>query len=117
MHLSECAECRAYAEGIRAITAGLRVAPLEQPQIQVLLPRRSSRLPLLATAACFGLLAAVGASWVALDGVGNPAQPVPAATTFLQAGPKGDFAAKHLLAMLRRYELQPPKHQGGVRAI
>ena len=33
LHLRGCAECRVYAEGIQAIAAELRAAPLEPPQI------------------------------------------------------------------------------------
>jgi predicted anti-sigma-YlaC factor YlaD len=116
MHLHACAACRVYAEGIEAITTGLRAASLAQPQSRILLPRRS-RLPLLTAAACAVLLAVAGGSLLGPDGVGNQDQPVPTATTPLHAGLTGSVPQKHLLAMLDRYELQPLQHPGGVQAI
>ncbi|SRR6266496_2977129 len=116
VHLGSCRECRTYAEGITAITIELRAASLAQPQINLLLPRRS-RLPLLTAAACFGLLAAVGGSLLGLDQMRNQDQPVPTATTSLQTGLTGDIAQQHLIATLQRYEPRQELHPGGMQAI
>src|SRR6266852_1754459 len=70
VHLRACAECRAYADGIQTITAGLRAAPLERPEIRVIVPRRRLiPVPAAAATAAAVLLTAVAGSSFAIGGM------------------------------------------------
>jgi predicted anti-sigma-YlaC factor YlaD len=41
VHLTSCARCRAYGASVADVSAQLRLAPLEEPEFPVMLPRRS----------------------------------------------------------------------------
>jgi putative zinc finger protein len=116
-HLRDCAECRAYADGLAAVTATLRDTPLERPEIPVFVSRRR-RIPAIAAVAAVALVAAAAGSSFALGRVlGSSPSPLPAVsapadTTSVQA----DSTQQHLLAMLGR--LGPaPSRPGRLQAV
>jgi predicted anti-sigma-YlaC factor YlaD len=118
LHLRDCAECRAYARAIGAITLELRAAPLERPLTQSFVPRRK-RLPAMrmqaAAAAAVGLVAAVaGTSFAIGRVVGNEgSRPAVTATGAADAASaRADSTQQHVLAMLPQAE-QPSRPSAG----
>ena len=77
-HLARCDDCRAFAEGIAALTKTIRNAPLERPSISFELPRRRARLDgILAASLRIGSAAAaiavvVVSGVIALNGSTRP---------------------------------------------
>jgi predicted anti-sigma-YlaC factor YlaD len=114
VHLRGCAECRAYTHEIETITVGLRTAPLERPEIRVIVPLRR-RIPVQAAAAVAAavvLTAVAGTSFVlgrAFNGQGVSPQTVTGAA-YLAA--HADANHEHLLAQLRRLEPAPVGQRG-----
>lgn len=102
-HLRECAACSVYALELSAIAERLRSADLEQPQLDLTLPRRRA-LPGIRVAAAAAAVVAVGAgSAFALGhglGAGRGPAKVQASRPDL-AGLQADIKSQHLFAMLR----------------
>src|SRR5258706_7228184 len=105
-HLQGCADCRAFATEVAAITLRLREAPLEQPEAPVFALRRPHvRLGgLQAAAAAVALVAvAAGSSFALGRALGThrpPAQALSGSAEILSL--QADTTNQHLLAMLRR---------------
>lgn len=120
VHLRGCAECRAYAGELAALTAELQAAPLERPGIEVFTPR-SRRVPafrLQTAAAAVALIAVAAGSSFALGrmlGSGGPSVP-PAATAADFRGLHADSTRQHLLALLDRVEPAPAR-PGRLQAV
>lgn len=111
LHLRDCADCRAYARDIAAITLELRSAPLEQMRVQTFVPRpkRASGLRLqAAAAAAVAFVAAVaGTSFAIGRAVGTGGQkPTFTATAAGTDGAsaRADSTQQHVLALLRGTE-------------
>jgi predicted anti-sigma-YlaC factor YlaD len=88
-HLERCERCRAYAASIAEVTGHLRAAPLEQPEIPVVLPHRSRiRVPLAAVqvAAAAMVVAVVGVTSAGLT-IGQHGVSLTAANTLADQGP------------------------------
>jgi len=105
-HLDHCAECRAYAGQLAALTAELRAAPLERPTTEVFASRRRT-MPASAAAAAVALVAASVVASFALGGVigsSRSAQAVASAHANLTSLQE-DSTQQHLLALAGR--LQP----------
>jgi anti-sigma factor RsiW len=82
VHLERCERCRAYARTVSEVTKSLRSAPLEQPEIPVLVPHRSRvRVPLRAVqvGAAAAVIAVVGATSAGLTTGGERAVSLTAA--------------------------------------
>jgi predicted anti-sigma-YlaC factor YlaD len=116
-HLRDCAECRAYAEGLAALAARLRDAPLARPEVTVFLPRRR-RMPTTAAAAAAALVAAaVGSSFVLGRVLGTSGSaPAVAGARVDVASVQADSTQQHLLAMLGRLEPVPTR-PGRLQAV
>src|SRR5919198_1624017 len=78
-HLAGCADCRGYAAEVRAVTAMLRAAPVEEPAFAVRLPR-NRRIPVRMLQA--GAAAVAVAALVTMSTFGSIRQRE-------QAGPQG----------------------------
>lgn len=108
-HLRECEACTAYALDLAALTTRLRMAPLEQPELDVVLPSR--RRPALRLAAAGAAVAAAVVASLALghafSSQGNRAGTNPTATIDLPSL-HADIVNQHVLAMLRKL---PPAHE------
>jgi predicted anti-sigma-YlaC factor YlaD len=124
VHLRGCAECRAYAGELAALTAGLRDAPLKRPEIEIFAPR-SRRVPTFraqAAAAAVALIAVAAGSSFALGRAlgGSPGSRPTAATGQNALGVQADSAQQHLLAMLSRDPVSPNEgaaHTGRFQAV
>jgi predicted anti-sigma-YlaC factor YlaD len=102
-HLRECEACASYALELAALTTRLRMAPLEQPGIDVALPPRRRRPALQIAAAAAAVVAAAATSLAvghAVSSRGNPAATTSARTVDLN-GLHADIVDQHVLAMLR----------------
>jgi anti-sigma factor RsiW len=102
-HLRECEACAAYALEVAALTTRLRMAPLEQPQIEVPLPSR--RRPALQLAAAAAAVVAATASSLALGHAfssGGHSPATTAARTVDIPSLHTDIVNQHVLAMLRK---------------
>jgi len=103
-HLRECAACSVYALQLSAIAESLRSAELEQPQLDLTLPRRRA-LPGIRVAAAAAVVVAVGAGSAFALGHGLGSGNGPAATIQVSgpdlAGLRADIKNQHLFAMLR----------------
>jgi len=108
-HLRECAACSVYALELSAIAESLRSADLEQPQLDLTLPRRRA-LPGVRAAAAVAAVVAVGAASAFAVGHGLGSSRGPSATTLATAsdlaGLRADIKNQHLFAMLRDTEPQ-----------
>ncbi|HVP75053.1 MAG TPA: zf-HC2 domain-containing protein [Gaiellaceae bacterium] len=119
-HLRSCAECRAFAEELAALTAELRTARLERPGTAVVLPRRS-RLPALqmrpVAAVAALVVVAAGSSFALGHAVGTNGPAVPTVSTVSNVGDvRADSTLQHLLARLS--SLQPePRSPGRLKAV
>jgi predicted anti-sigma-YlaC factor YlaD len=73
-HLGRCAECRAFGEGLSAVTTALRASPLERPSSPVHAPRRRSpidgvlAISLRAASAAAAIAVVVASGLIALQG-------------------------------------------------
>ena len=109
-HLRGCAACSVYALELSAIAESLRRADLEQPQLDLTLPRRRA-LPGIRVAAAAAAVVAVGAGSAFALGHGLGSGKGPAATIQVSgpdlAGLRADIKNQHLFAMLR--QTQPPR--------
>lgn len=102
-HLRACAGCRMAAAATVALARELRDAPLEQPRVPVVLPRRHRVPALRIQAAAVALVAgAVGASFGVghVLGNGNRARTATGSSPADIAGMRADSIEQHLLAML-----------------
>lgn len=103
-HLRECAACSVYALELSAIAESLRRADLEQPQLDLTLPRRRA-LPGIRVAAAAAAVVAVGAGSAFALGHGLGIGRGPATTVQVSrpdlAGLQADIKSQHLFAMLR----------------
>lgn len=115
-HLRECAACSVYALELSAIAERLRSADLEQPQLDLTLPRRRA-LPGIRVAAAAAAVVAVGAgSAFALGhglGAGNSRVPRVQVSASALAGLRSDIKSQHLFAMLRQPAVVPSSVQLG----
>jgi predicted anti-sigma-YlaC factor YlaD len=105
-HLRGCADCRAFARGLHALSSGLRAATLEQPQIEVFAPARRRPLVRLraATAAAAIVAVVTGSAFVVgrIAGVrGGPAATALTGTAADFLSVQADSNAQHMLAMVR----------------
>jgi hypothetical protein len=119
VHLSACAECRAYAAEIETITVGLRAVPLEWPEIRVIMPRRR-RVPMqtAAAAAAAVVLAAIAGSSFALGRAFNGhGAATPTVTGAAYLGVHADANHERLLAQLRAFQQVPAGQRGRVMTI
>lgn len=103
-HLRECAACSVYALELSALAESLRRADLEQPQLDLTLPRRRTLPAMRVAAAAAAVVAVAGGSAFALGhGLGTGSGP--AATIQVSrpdlAGLRADVKSQHLFAMLR----------------
>lgn len=119
-HLRGCAECRAYAEELAAVTAALRAAALERPEAAVFLPRRGRLQPIrvrTVAAAAALVAAAAGSSFALGRELGTSRVPTQTATTAADVvSLQADSTRQHLLAMLDRVP-PPPVRPGRLRAV
>jgi predicted anti-sigma-YlaC factor YlaD len=89
-HLERCERCRAYAASLARVTDQLRAAPLEQPEIPVVLPHRSRiRVPLGAVqaAAAVAVAAIVGVTSAGLTTGGGQSVSLTAPNSSADQGP------------------------------
>ena len=89
-HLERCERCRAYAASIAEVTGQLRAAPLEQPEIPVVLPHRSRiRVPLASVqiAAAAAVIAVVGVTSAGLMKGGGQGVSLTAGNTLADQAP------------------------------
>ena len=103
-HLRDCAACSVYALELSAITESLRGAELEQPQLDLTLPRRRA-LPSIRVAAAAAAVVAVaaGSAYAVGQGLGSgPAKAKVEALTPSLVGLQADSRNQHLFAMLRQ---------------
>jgi len=120
LHTRSCAECRAYAGELAALTAELRSAPLERAGIEVFAPR-SRRVPafrLQTAAAAVALIAVAAGSSFALGRTlgGGASSPALTATAADFRGLHADSTRQHLLALLDRIEPAPAR-PGRLQAV
>jgi len=114
-HLRGCAACSVYALELSAIAETLRQAPLEQPQLDLTLPRRRA-LPVgrVAAAAVAVLVVAAGSTLALQRGFSSGSKP--AATVIgapsILAGLRADAVDQRLFAMLRP-QVASRSHQVG----
>ena len=117
-HLRDCAECRLFANQLRALHSELSAAPLEQAQIQVFAPafvparrrslgRHGSLGRLRAAVAVAAMVAVAGGSSFAVGRIvgahGGPAETTLARTTALDfLSLQADSREQHLRAMLQQ---------------
>lgn len=113
-HLRDCAACSVYALELSAIAEALRTAPLEQPQLDVTLPKRRTLPGIQVAAAAAAIVAIAAGSTIALHrALGSGSKPAAiVGTPSVLAGLHADSVDQHLFAMLRPSE---PKgsHQVG----
>ncbi|MEN3343184.1 MAG: hypothetical protein V7644_2588 [Actinomycetota bacterium] len=117
-HLRACPDCRAYAGQLGPMTELLRAAPLELPELEVVLPLRR-RIPALRAAVAAAAVVAVAAgSSFALGralGTGQSVTATGAGVTDTDLlGLREDSTQQHLFAMLRGLEPRGPLHSGRV---
>jgi len=118
-HLRGCAECRAFAEELAALTAEVRAARLERPGTAVVLPRR--RLPALqmrpVAAVAALVVVAAGSSFALGHAVGTSGPTVTTVSTVSNvSNVPADETLQHLLARLS--SLQPePRSPGRLKAV
>ncbi len=100
-HVGGCAECAAYARGVRAATAALRATPAERPAkvVRPAFPRRSHVRAIQVAAAAAAIAAAVGLGSLAgtLTGRGGG----PSAKALARVQTQQPYVEQKLLAMLR----------------
>ncbi len=92
-HLRRCEPCAAYVADVRAATAALRSAPLEQPEGTVLPPaeRASRRTALAARIALAATLAALAGGLGVLAGsIGREGPPAPTVDSEIALRPSAD---------------------------
>jgi predicted anti-sigma-YlaC factor YlaD len=123
-HLRACAECRAYSGELETFTAELRAAPLERPEIRVIMPRRRRiPMPAAAAAAAAVLLTAIAGSSFALGRAFNGHSPSTRTSTRTVTGSASllgihaDANEQQLLAQLRGFEHVPAGQRGRVMTI
>ena len=116
-HLRDCVACSVYALEISAIAESLRSAELEQPQLDLTLPRRHLLPGLRVAAAAAAVLAAAAVSAYAVGhglGSGNgPAKASLQASAVSLAGLRADIKSQHLFAMLRPVAPQRSEVEAG----
>ena len=112
-HLRDCTACSVYALELSAIAESLRGAELEQPQLDVTLPRRRA-LPGIRVAAAAAAVLAVAAGSAYAVGLGSgQAKAKVAALTPSLVGLQADSRNQHLFAMLRPVAPQQGEVQPG----
>jgi predicted anti-sigma-YlaC factor YlaD len=131
-HLRDCAECRLFANQLRALHSELCAAPLEQAQIQVFVPafvpapRSPGRLRSLgrlrAAVAVAAMVAVVGGSSFAVGRIvgahGGPTETTLTRTTALDLlSLQADSREQHLRAMLQRMEPSDSLRVGSLIAV
>lgn len=114
-HLRDCTACSVYALELSAIAESLRAAELEQPQLDVTLPRRRALPGIRVAAAAAAVLAvAAGSAYALGQGLGSgPAKAKIAVLTPSLAGLQADSRNQHLFAMLRPVTPQQGEVQPG----
>jgi predicted anti-sigma-YlaC factor YlaD len=114
-HLRECVACSVYALELSAIAESLRSAELEQPQLDLTLPRRRALPGLRVAAAAAAVIAvAAGSAYAVGQGLGSSQAKakIPVSAPSL-AGLQADTRNQHLFAMLRPVTPQQGEVQAG----
>jgi predicted anti-sigma-YlaC factor YlaD len=121
LHLRDCADCQRYARETASIALELRSAPLEQPSLEIFVPRRRRGYGVqVAAVAAVGLVAAVAGSSFAIGrvvGTHGGTTTVLATAAPDAAQIRADSVEQHVLAMLRGTSRRTLPSSGRVIAL